>query len=94
MKEFDEAGGLPALINELSPLLHTDTMTVTGKTLGENVKNAQVYNRDVIFPLSSPLAKEGGCAILKGTLASDGAVIKISGLSEKDMKKKGTGQGL
>jgi dihydroxy-acid dehydratase len=89
MKEFDEAGGLPALVKELSPLLHTDAMTVTGKTLGENVKNAQIYNRDVIFPLASPLAKEGGVAILKGTLAQDGAVIKISGLSEKDMIKKG-----
>lgn len=89
IKEFDEAGGLPALIKELSPLLHTDTMTVTGKTLGENVKDAEVYNRDVIFPLSNALAKEGGVAILKGTLAPDGAVIKISGLSEKDMKKRG-----
>lgn len=89
MKEFDEAGGLPALTKELSPLLHTDTMTVTGKTLGENVKGAVVYDRDVIFPLSSPLAKEGGIAILKGTLAPDGAVIKISGISENDLKKQG-----
>jgi len=89
LKELDEAGGLPAVIRELSPLLHVEAMTVTGKTLGENVKTAEVYNRDVIFSLSSPLAKEGGVAILKGTLAPDGAVIKISGLSEKDMKKKG-----
>jgi dihydroxy-acid dehydratase len=90
LKEFDEAGGLPALLKELSPLLYTEAMTVTGKTLGENVKDAMVHNRDVISSISNPLSREGGVAILKGSLAPDGAVIKISGLSENDMKKKGS----
>ena len=89
MKEFDEAGGLPALLKELSPLLHSETMTVTEKTLGENVKYAEVFNREVIFPLSAPIAKEGGIAILRGSLAPNGAVVKISGLGEEDLIKKG-----
>jgi dihydroxy-acid dehydratase len=59
MKKFDEAGGLPALLKELSPLLHCETRTVTGKTLGENIKDAEVFDREVIFPLSAPIAKEG-----------------------------------
>jgi dihydroxy-acid dehydratase len=89
MKEFSEAGGVPAVLKELSPLLHTEGLTVTGKTLGDNVKDASIYNRDVIYPLSSPLSREGGIAILKGTLAPGGAVIKISGLPESEMRKKG-----
>jgi dihydroxy-acid dehydratase len=89
MKEFDEAGGLPALIKELSPLLNSETLTVTGKTLGENVRDAKVLDREVIFPLSAPMAKEGAIAILKGSLAPHGAVVKISGLSKKELRKKG-----
>jgi dihydroxy-acid dehydratase len=89
MKEFSEAGGVPAVLKELSPLLHTEGLTVTGKTLGDNVKDASIYNRDVIYPLTSPLSREGGIAILKGTLAPGGAVIKISGLPESEMRKKG-----
>lgn len=89
MKEFNESGGLPALLKELSPLLHSETMTVTGKTLGENVKGAEVFNRDVIFPLTAPIAKEGGIAILRGSLAPDGAVVKISGIPKEGMRKKG-----
>jgi dihydroxy-acid dehydratase len=90
MKEFDEAGGLSALLKELSPLLHIDTMTVTGNTLAENIKESEVYNREVIFPLSAPIAKEGGIAILKGSLAPNGAVVKISGLGKEDLTKKGS----
>lgn len=90
MKEFDEAGGLPALLKELSPLLNPETITITGKTLLENIKESKVFDRDVIFPLSSPLSKEGGIAVLRGNLAPNGAVVKISGLSRKELKKKGS----
>lgn len=89
MKEFDEAGGLPTLLRELSPLLHTDVLTVTGKTLGENLQRADVFDRDVIFPLYSPLSPEGGVAVLYGSLAPNGAIVKTSGLIESDKKKKG-----
>ncbi len=89
MKEFDEAGGLKALLNELSPLVHCETRTVTGKTLGENIKGSEVFNREVIFPLSAPIAKEGGVAILRGSLAPEGAVVKVSGLSQEELTQKG-----
>ena len=89
MKKFDEAGGLPALLKELTPLLHPGTITVTGKTLLENVQDAEVFDRDIIFSLAAPLAKEGGVAILRGNLASNGAVIKIAGLNKEDLKKRG-----
>jgi dihydroxy-acid dehydratase len=90
MKEFDEAGGLPALLKELSPLLHSEAMTVTGETLAENVKNAEVLDRQVIFSLSTPISKEGGVAILRGSLAPNGAVVKISGLATEELRKKGS----
>jgi dihydroxy-acid dehydratase len=90
MREFDEAGGLPALLKELSPLLHTETITANGKPLGDNIESAKVFDRDVIFPLSAPIAKEGGAAILKGNLAPNGAVVKISGLPEEGLKKRGS----
>jgi len=78
-----------ALLKELSPLLHTDALTVTGKTLGENLQKAAVINREVIYPLSAPLSPEGGVAVLYGSLAPNGAVIKTSGLSEAEQKMKG-----
>ncbi len=90
MKEFDEAGGLPALLKELSPLLHTHAMTVTGKRLEENIRHSEVFNREVIFPLRAPIAKEGGIAILRGNLAPHGAVVKVSGLEDEELRKKGS----
>jgi len=89
MKEFDEAGGLPALIEELSPLLHSNTMTVTGKTLLENVRGSRVFDREVILPISAPIAAEGAVAILTGNLAPNGAVVKTSGLRTQGLSKKG-----
>ena len=89
MKEFDEAGGLPALLKELSPLLHHDTVTVTGKPLVENVKDAEVLNREVIWPLSAPIQPEGGVAILGGNLAPRGAVVKVSGVNSERLIRKG-----
>jgi len=89
MKEFDEAGGLPALLKELMPLLHSKAITVTGETLEQNVMDAEVFDREVIFPLSAPIAREGGIAILRGSLAPKGAVVKISGLADEELRKKG-----
>src|SRR3954463_15015374 len=76
MEQLFEAGGIPAVMQELLPLLHGDCMTVTGKTIAENVADARVRNRDVISPLGAPLSAEGGMAILRGNLCPDGAVIK------------------
>jgi len=76
MEDFYYAGGLCALLAELAPLLDLDCWTVNGKRLGENLKGAQTFNRQVIYPLDQPVAKEGGTAILFGNLAPYGAVIK------------------
>ena len=80
--EFHQAGGVPALMKELEPLLHTDVLTVTGKTLKENLKNVQSpYLPEVIAPFDKPLKPEGGIAVLHGNLAPRGAVIKRSAAS-------------
>ncbi|UOD51141.1 L-arabinonate dehydratase [Orrella daihaiensis] len=78
MEDFYYAGGLPALMSRLKDHLHLDAMTVTGKTLGENIADAQVYNDDVIRPLDNPIYAEGALAVLRGNLAPDGCVIKPS----------------
>src|SRR6266545_461680 len=81
MEDFYYAGGLPAVLKELLPLLHAETPAVNGKTLGENVASARCHNPDVIRPLSLPLAPEGGTVILFGNLCPDGAVLKQSAAS-------------
>lgn len=80
--DLDEAGGIPAVLKAIESKLDTRVMTVTGKTLGENLKDVELVENDVIFPLSSPKKPEGGLAILHGNLAPDGAVIKKSGVKE------------
>ena len=82
---MDEAGGLPALMQELREFLHLDARTVTGKTLGENIAGATVSNRELIRPLSDPLFPQGSLAILRGGLAPDGAVVKQTGVRFKSM---------
>jgi len=82
---MDEAGGVPALMHEIRSLLHLDALTVTGKTLGDNIAGAAVTNREMIRPLSDPLYREGGLAILRGSLAPDGAVVKQTGIRFKQM---------
>jgi dihydroxy-acid dehydratase len=84
---MDEAGGIPALMHELRDLLHLDVLTVTGQTLGENIASAAVTNREFIRPLSDPLFPEGSLAILRGSLAPDGAVVKQTGVRFKTMLK-------
>ena len=81
MEDFYYAGGLPAVLKELLPLLHADALTVSGKSLGETVAAAPCHNPDVIRPLSLPLAAEGGTVILFGNLCPDGAVLKQSAAS-------------
>lgn len=89
MEDFYYAGGVPAVLRELLPLLGADTITVTGKTLAENVRNAKCYNRDVIHRLENPVHLEGALAVLTGNLAPDGAIIKTSAASPSLMQHKG-----
>jgi dihydroxy-acid dehydratase len=79
--DLDTAGGVPAVLNVLSPLLHHDLPTVTGETIGERAAQAAVLRPDVLRVLDSPLAPEGGLAILHGNLAPRGAVVKQSGVT-------------
>ena len=76
MEDLFYAGGIPAVLKQLLPLLHGDALTVTGKTMAENVAGAEVSNTDVIRSLDDRLDAEGGLSILRGNLAPDGAVIK------------------
>jgi L-arabonate dehydrase len=89
MEDFYYAGGLPAVMREIAPLLHTDAITVTGKTIGENVANAGCWRREVIRTLTEPLHPEGGTVILYGNLAPDGAVIKQTAASPRLLRHKG-----
>jgi len=89
LRELQEAGGLPALLGELAPLLNRDCLTVNEATLADNIRDSVVLNRQMIAPLKEPLSPEGGLAILGGTLAPKGAVIKISGLPDKEKLRKG-----
>ncbi|MGE5851208.1 MAG: dihydroxy-acid dehydratase [Candidatus Methylomirabilota bacterium] len=82
---LDEAGGLPALMHEMQDCLHLDVPTVTGRTLRENIAGAAVRNREIIRPLSDPLFPQGSLAILRGSLAPDGAVVKQTGVRFKNM---------
>jgi dihydroxy-acid dehydratase len=90
MEDFCYAGGLPAVMRELGDLLRTGAMTVTGTTVGENVKDAPCWNRDVIHALDAPFQPAGnGTAVLRGNLAPDGAVIKQSAASPHLLKHRG-----
>ena len=89
LRDLDEAGGLPALMKELAPLLNLDVTTVTGRTLGENLSKAEVRRREVIHALSNPLQKEGSIAILRGNLAPNGAVVKQVAVPKKMLKYQG-----
>jgi dihydroxy-acid dehydratase len=82
---LDEAGGLPALMQEMRDILHLDVPTVTGRTLRENIAGAAVLNRELIRPLTDPLFPQGSLAILRGSLAPEGAVVKQTGVRFKGM---------
>ena len=89
MEDFYYAGGLPALMTRLREHLHLDALTVTGKTLGENIASAQVYDDDVIRPLDKPIYAEGALAVLKGNLAPDGCVMKPSACDPRLLRHGG-----
>ena len=89
LEDLDAAGGVPAVMNELKSLLHLNLPTVSGKTVGDNIKNAVVLDREVIHSLANPVHKEGGIAILTGNLAPKGSVIKTAGVSPKMQKHTG-----
>ena len=89
LEDLDAAGGVPAVMSELKSLLNLKLTTVTGKTVGENIKNAEVLDREVIHSIANPVHKEGGIAILTGNLAPKGSVIKTAGVSPKMQKHTG-----
>ena len=83
MEDFFYAGGLPALLKELGDLLDTSAITVNGKTLGENIARAKVFNEDVIRTTRDPIVENNTLAVLRGNLAPDGAVIKPAAAEER-----------
>ena len=89
MEDFYYAGGLRAMMSELKDLLNLDCLTVNGRTLGENLEDAKIYNDDVIRRRNNPLAASGGLAVLRGNLAPDGAVIKPTAAEPHLMKHTG-----
>lgn len=89
MEDFFYAGGLRALMAQLTDRLDTNAITVTGMTLGETLEGAEVYNDDVIRPLSNPVYHEGSLAVLRGNLCPDGAVIKPAACDQKFQQHEG-----
>ena len=82
LHDLDLAGGLPAVLKELLPKLDGDCLTVTGKTLAENVASTKVWNTDVIHTLAEPVMRKPGIGVLYGNLAPEGAIIKIAAVPE------------
>jgi len=89
LKDLDLAGGMSAVLKNLMPVLNGDALTVTGNSLKENVKNAVVYNADVIRTLDNPVMKKPGIGVLYGNVAPEGAIIKIAAVQEHLMKFSG-----
>jgi len=89
MEDFFYAGGLPGLMTRLRDHLKLDALTVSGRTVGENIAGAEIYNEDVIRPIDNPLYAEGALAVLRGNLAPDGCVIKPSACEPRFLKHSG-----
>lgn len=89
MEDLFYAGGVPALLKQLLPLLHGDALTVTGRTLAENVERAEVVDVDVIRSLDNPLVDHGGFSVLRGNLCPDGAVLKHAAASPELLQHRG-----
>ncbi len=91
MEDLDRAGGIPAVMAELSrgDLLHLDELTVTGSTVGENIRGVEVLDREVITSLDAPRHSDGGLAILRGSLAPDGSVVKQSAVDPTMLRHSG-----
>jgi dihydroxy-acid dehydratase len=89
MEDLFYAGGIPAVLKQLLPLLHGDALTVTGRSLAENVAEAEILNADVIRSLDQPLQAEGGLSVLWGNLAPDGAIIKHAAATPHLLRHRG-----
>ena len=91
IEDLDRAGGIPAVMAELNKIgaIHTEPVTVTGKTVGENIAGAEVLDRSIIRSPEDPFGKEGGIAVLKGNLAPDGCVVKRSAVAPEMMRHTG-----
>ncbi|MCJ7747620.1 MAG: dihydroxy-acid dehydratase [Desulfobacterales bacterium] len=89
MQDLDEAGGIPAVMKELNDLLHKDVLTVTGQSLGENIKESKNLNPNVIRHLDNPVFPQGAIAILKGNLAPNGAVVKQTAVVKEMLEHRG-----
>ena len=91
IEELEEAGGIPAGMHEISKrnLLHTELLTCTGKTVEENISGHEIRDTSIIRPISRPYSAGGGIAVLKGSLAPEGCVVKKSAVDEKMMRHTG-----
>jgi len=89
MEDFYYAGGLPAMLKRIEPHLDTGCLTVSGKSIGEKIADAEVYNDDVIRSFDKPICASGALVVLKGNLAPDGCVMKVSALDERFLKHSG-----
>jgi dihydroxy-acid dehydratase len=89
MEDLFAAGGIPAVMKEIEGLLDASCLTVTGRTIGENIANARCYDRAVIRTAADPLFPEGGAVILRGNLAPDGAVLKQTAASPHLLRHRG-----
>jgi len=91
MEDLHRAGGVQAVMNRIAALgvIRRDILTVTGKTVGENIRGSKVNDNDIIRPLEKPYSKQGGIAILRGNLAPDGAVVKQSAVAEGMLVNEG-----
>ena len=89
MEDFYYAGGLPTVLKSIGDSLHKDALTANGKTIWDNVKDAENFNPGVIRPLDNPFMKNAGITILRGNLAPNGAVIKPSAATAKLLQHRG-----
>jgi dihydroxy-acid dehydratase len=89
ISDLHDAGGIPGVMKRLGSKLNTTVLTASGKSLGENIENTQIFNDEIIRPLHNPFHKEGGMAILQGSLAPNKAVTKAAAISPKMWKFKG-----
>ena len=94
MEDFFYAGGLPALLRNLGDLIDTSALTANGRTLGENIERAKVFNDDVIRTRGNPIVASDTLAVLFGNLAPDGAVIKPPAAEPRLHKHSGPGRGV
>ena len=89
MEDFYYAGGLKAMLKRIEGHLHTDALTVNGLSIGDNIAKAEVYNDDVIRTLDNPIYDSGALVVLKGNLAPDGCVMKVSAMDSRFLKHTG-----